>query len=74
MTTIKPISELRNYPDILKEVKVGAPVYLTKNGAGFWFESMTAGSITVAGEGKVEASAVVDRPDNKFFIMSNPFP
>ena len=32
MTMIKPVSALRNYPDILKEVKVGSPVYLTKNG------------------------------------------
>ena len=31
---IKPVSELRNYPDILKYVKVGSPVYLTKNGTG----------------------------------------
>ena len=34
MPIIKPVSELRNYPDILKEVKVGSPVYLTKNGTG----------------------------------------
>ena len=34
MPMIKPVSELRNYPDILKEVKVGSPVYLTKNGTG----------------------------------------
>ena len=34
MPMIKPVSELRNYPDILKEVKAGSPVYLTKNGQG----------------------------------------
>ena len=34
MPMIKPVSELRNYPDILKDVKVGSPVYLTKNGTG----------------------------------------
>ena len=34
MPIIKPVSELRNYPDILKYVKVGNPVYLTKNGTG----------------------------------------
>ena len=34
MPMIKPVSELRNYPEILKEVKVGSPVYLTKNGRG----------------------------------------
>ena len=34
MPMIKPVSELRNYPDVLKNVKVGHPVYLTKNGTG----------------------------------------
>lgn len=34
MPIIKPISDLRNYPDILKSVGEGAPVYLTKNGTG----------------------------------------
>ena len=34
MPMIKPVSELRNYPDVLKSVKVGEPVYLTKNGTG----------------------------------------
>ena len=34
MPLIKPVSELRNYPEVLKEVGVGHPVYLTKNGTG----------------------------------------
>ena len=34
MPVIKPVSELRNYPDVLKDVKAGSPVYLTKNGTG----------------------------------------
>ena len=34
MPLIKPVSDLRNYPDVLKDVKVGQPVYLTKNGKG----------------------------------------
>ena len=34
MPMIKPVSELRNYPDVLKYVKSGSPVYLTKNGTG----------------------------------------
>ena len=34
MPMIKPVSELRNYPEVLKEVGVGHPVYLTKNGTG----------------------------------------
>ena len=31
---IKPISDLNQYPDVLKDVKIGSPVYLTKNGRG----------------------------------------
>lgn len=34
MPLIKPVSELRNYPEVLKNVKAGCPVYLTRNGAG----------------------------------------
>ena len=34
MPNIKPISDLRNYTDVLHDVAVGAPVFLTKNGRG----------------------------------------
>lgn len=34
MPTIKPVSELRNYPEVLKDVDVGKPIFLTKNGTG----------------------------------------
>ena len=34
MPNIKPISELRNYTDVLKEVTYGERVYLTRNGHG----------------------------------------
>ncbi|MCL2508006.1 MAG: type II toxin-antitoxin system prevent-host-death family antitoxin [Oscillospiraceae bacterium] len=34
MPTIKPISDLRNYGEVLRSVAVGAPVFLTKNGRG----------------------------------------
>ena len=34
MPLIKPVSDLRNYPEILKDVKIGNPVFLTKNGTG----------------------------------------
>jgi len=34
MSTIKPISDLRNYGEVLRDVAVGAPVFLTKNGHG----------------------------------------
>ena len=34
MPNIKPISDLRNYTSVLKEVKYGERVYLTRNGVG----------------------------------------
>lgn len=33
MPNIKPISDLRNYSEVLRDVAVGAPVFLTKMGA-----------------------------------------
>ena len=34
MPCIKPVSDLRNYGEVLREVAVGQPVFLTKNGRG----------------------------------------
>ena len=34
MPVIKPISDLRNYNQVLEKVSVGSPVYLKKNGHG----------------------------------------
>lgn len=34
MPNIKPISDLRNYSDVLKDVDEGSPVFLTRNGRG----------------------------------------
>lgn len=34
MPNIKPISDLHNYGEVLRDVAVGAPVFLTKNGRG----------------------------------------
>ena len=34
MPNIKPVSDLRNYNDVLKTVAVGEPVFLTRNGRG----------------------------------------
>ncbi|MCR4935496.1 MAG: type II toxin-antitoxin system prevent-host-death family antitoxin [Oscillospiraceae bacterium] len=34
MPIIKPVSELRNYGEVLRDVAVGQPVFLTKNGHG----------------------------------------
>lgn len=34
MPNIKPVSDLRNYGDVLRDVTAGQPVFLTKNGHG----------------------------------------
>lgn len=36
MPNIKPISDLRNYTDVLKEVDTTGRVYLTRNGHGVY--------------------------------------
>lgn len=34
MPNIRPISDLRNYTELLNEVRENSPVYLTRNGRG----------------------------------------
>lgn len=34
MPNIRPVSDLRNYTEVLKDIVVGDPVFLTKNGRG----------------------------------------
>ena len=34
MPNIKPVSDLRNYTEVLRDITVGEPVFLTKNGRG----------------------------------------
>lgn len=34
MPNIKPVSDLRNYNEVLRDISVGDPVFLTKNGRG----------------------------------------
>jgi len=34
MPIIKPISDLRNYNEVLRDVTIDEPVFLTKNGRG----------------------------------------
>jgi prevent-host-death family protein len=34
MPNIRPISDLKNYVDVLKDISVDTPVFLTKNGRG----------------------------------------
>ena len=36
MPNITPVSELRNYGQVLEKVKPSSPVYLTKNGHGVY--------------------------------------
>lgn len=36
MPTITPVSELRNYGNVLEKVEEGSPVYLTRNGHGVY--------------------------------------
>jgi len=49
MPIIKPVSDLRNYNEVLRDIAVGEPVFLTKNGRGRYaildmedFENMEA--------------------------------
>jgi len=34
MPVIKPVSDLRNYTEVLRDIAIGTPVFLTKNGRG----------------------------------------
>ena len=34
MPNIKPVSDIRNYNEVLRDIAVGEPVFLTKNGRG----------------------------------------
>jgi prevent-host-death family protein len=34
MPNIKPVSDLRNYTAVLRDIEAGEPVFLTKNGRG----------------------------------------
>lgn len=34
MPNIRPVSDLRNYAEVLKEIAIDEPVFLTKNGRG----------------------------------------
>lgn len=64
MPNIKPVSDLRNYNEVLRDIAVGEPVFLTKNGRGRYaivdmedFERMQA-TLKLLGElAKGEASA-----------------
>lgn len=34
MPNIKPVSDLRSYNEVLRDIGIGEPVFLTKNGRG----------------------------------------
>ena len=34
MPIIKPVSDLRNYTEVVRDITVGSPIFLTKNGRG----------------------------------------
>ena len=34
MPCIKPVSDLRNYTEVLRDIAIGNPVFLTRNGRG----------------------------------------
>ena len=34
MPNIKPVSDLRSYTEVLKDIEIGEPVFLTKNSRG----------------------------------------
>jgi len=50
MPEIKPVSDLQNYSEVLRDIAIGSPVFLTKNGRGKYvlldmedYERMQAG-------------------------------
>lgn len=64
MPNIKPVSDLRNYNDVLRDIAVGEPVFLTKNGRGRYaimdiedFEKMKAELKLMSELAKGESSA-----------------
>jgi hypothetical protein len=64
MPNIKPISDLRNYTEVLREVGEESPVYLTRNGRGEYailqiqeLDRLIAIKKLFAALGKGEASA-----------------
>ena len=64
LANIRPLSDLRNYKNVLDEVSYGSPVYLTKNGRGDYaivnmkeLDELNAMKALIKELGKGEASA-----------------
>lgn len=69
MPNIKPVSDLRNYNEVLKDISNGDPVYLTKNGRGKYaildieeYEKIKS-KIEILSK-LLEAEKAVENPDN----------
>lgn len=67
MPNIKPVSDLRNYNEVLRDIAVGEPVFLTKNGRGRYaildmeeYEKMQATIKLLSALSKGEQSAKKD--------------
>ncbi len=67
MPNIKPISDLRNYTEVLKEAQEGSPIFLTKNGRGEYvildmkeYDKMRAALALMSKLGEGEQSAGKD--------------
>ena len=67
MPNIKPVSDLRNYNEVLRDIAVGEPVFLTKNGRGRYtildmeeYEKMQATIRLMSALSKGEQSAKKD--------------
>lgn len=67
MMNIKPVSDLRNYNQVLKEVTNDQPVFLTKNGRGKYavidiedYDKLKASLEIIEQLKHAEASGVVD--------------
>ncbi len=69
MPNIKPVSDLRNYNEVLKDISNGDPVYLTKNGRGKYaildieeYEKIKS-KIEILSK-LLEAEKAIENPDN----------
>lgn len=65
MITIKPVSDLRNYNEVLQDVADESPVFLTKNGRGCYalisigdYEKLTATKVLFSELKKGEDAAI----------------
>ena len=72
MPNIKPVSDLRNYNEVLNDIAVGEPVFLTKNGRGRYaildikeYEKLLDRYFGL------KFTDIVDNPDFRHHVLSN---